>query len=356
MPQEVILDRFVRTELRKQAGCSGYSGKLDIERVEPASLRSFLYSVQEAMNEALRSEGINASGGVEHPPFHFDYIDVADGTANAHAFQHEDVSFIVVTFPMIELLWRSSQALGRSPVIRGLLRLDPSIDLEEQGLLFQIQFFFLVSHEYTHHIHRHCVLSDGALLLWTEFRNDSARGDISSQAQELDADGYAAYLVLAHLLRGEMRGKALDGLGASALPNVEADELLLTCYFLALLAFFCTFWRGRLDAQSLYQFTHPPPPVRIKYAIQVAEMWCGQNESVPHAWFNPARFQELFRSASHLIGEATRQSWDAQMAVLRSAEGTRYDERLFDAFEELRHTPHVPIKAAPSGQVLDESR
>jgi hypothetical protein len=84
MPQEVILDRFVRTELRKQAGCSGYSGKLDIERVEPASLRSFLYSVQEAMNEALRSEGINASGGVEHPPFHFDYIDVADGTANAH--------------------------------------------------------------------------------------------------------------------------------------------------------------------------------------------------------------------------------------------------------------------------------
>src|ERR1700719_172072 len=31
--------------------------------------------------------------------------------------------------------------------------------------------------------------------------------------------------------------------------------------------------------------------------IQIAEMWCGQNGSVPQSWSSPARFQELFRAA-----------------------------------------------------------
>jgi hypothetical protein len=85
-PPEVVLDRIVRNELRYEDGCSGYSGKLDIDRIEPESLRFFLHLVQSTMNEALRLEGVNASAGVEHPPFHFDYLDVTDGTANAHAF------------------------------------------------------------------------------------------------------------------------------------------------------------------------------------------------------------------------------------------------------------------------------
>ena len=64
IPPEVILDRFVRTQLRNELGFSDYVGKLDIERVESPSFRSFLHLVQKTMNEMLRLEGINASGGV----------------------------------------------------------------------------------------------------------------------------------------------------------------------------------------------------------------------------------------------------------------------------------------------------
>jgi hypothetical protein len=345
-PPEIILDRIVRNELRQEDGCSGYSGKLDIDRIEPESLRSFLHLVQSTMNEGLRLEGVNASAGVEHPPFHFDYLDVADETANAHAFQRENFSFIVVTFPMIGLLWRSSHALSRSPLILNPLRLNPEVNMEAMhGFLFQIQLDFLVAHEYTHHIHRHCVESGNeATHIWTELRCDKASGDINWQARELDADGYAAYIVLSHVLRGDRRNSALADLRAAALPDIEADELLLTCYFLALLAFFCALWRGAADAASIYRLTHPPAPVRIKYAIQVAEMWCGQHGSVPSSWFAPARFQELFRAVAQLFGEPIRQTWDAQMAFLRSPEGVRYDGELFQAFEMLRHTPHGPPK------------
>jgi hypothetical protein len=345
-PPEVVLDRIVRNELRHEGGCSGYSGKLNIDRIEPESLRFFLHLVQSTMNEALRLEGVNASAGVEHPPFHFDYLDVTDGTVNAHAFQRENFSFIVVTCPMIELLWHSSHALSRSPLIANPLRLNPEINLDAlHGLLFQTQLDFLIAHEYTHHIHRHCDGSGNEVThIWTELRRDNASGDINRQARELDADSYAAYIVLSHVLRGDRRNSALTDLCAAALPDIEADELLLTCYFLALLAFFCALWRGPADAASIYRLTHPPAPVRIKYAIQVAEMWCGQNGSVPSSWFVPARFQELFRAAAQLIAEPIPKTWDAQIEFLRSPEGARYDEQLFQAFEMLRHTPHGPAK------------
>jgi len=346
-PPEVILDRFVKTRLRNDSGFAHYIGKLDIEKVESPSFRSLLYLVQETMNEALRLEGVNASGGVEHPPFHFDYFDVSDGVSNAHAFQHGGFSFIVVTLPMVELLWHLSRRL--TPLVIKLLRLDSGTVVPDvlQGLLAQIQLNFLLSHEYTHHIHRHCVEGPyDATGMWNEFSEDSIFGNIDSQAQELDADGYACYLVLAHLLRGERRDSALAALGPTDADGIDGDKLLISCFFLAVMAFFCAFWQGDVDISSLYQFRHPPPPVRIKYMIQVTEMWCGQNGSVPHWWFSPARLQELFHGAAEVIGGTTRQTWSAQMSFLRSADGSQYDGQLFERFEALRKKRDLLSNAA----------
>jgi hypothetical protein len=337
VPPEIILDRWVRTRLCNQPGFSGYKGKLDIERVESPSFRSFLHLIQEIMNGALRLEGVNASGGAEHPPFHFDYLDVDAGVTNALAFQEEGISFIVVTLPMVELIWQLSRHLSRTPLVLQLLSLDPgSMEPDVlQGLLFEIQLSFLVSHEYTHHIHGHSSNGSDVVGVWTEFCHPAC-GSINSQALEIDADGYAVYLVLSYLLRGERRNSALAQLGGAP-SRGDGDELLLTCFFLAVLAFFCTFWRGNIDMASVYRFRHPPPPVRIKYVIQVAEMWCGQNGFVARqSWFSPARFQELFRVAAEVAEGEARQSWDSQMTFLRSVDGAQYDQQLLDMFEAVR--------------------
>src|ERR1017187_19373 len=219
---EVVLDRWVRTQCRKYPGYASYVGKLDIEKVEPPSLQSLLYFLQDAMNGALRLEDVNASGGVEHPPFHFDYIQVSDGTKNAHAFQHGGFSFIVATLPLVELLWDLSQRLSRSALVQELLRIDPgTLRLDAlQTLLFQFQLSFLVSHEYTHHVHKHCGQDeDGKAGIWTEFSRNEMNGNIDSQAQELDADGYAIYLGLTHYLRGAGRQSILAQLGREDLPQ-----------------------------------------------------------------------------------------------------------------------------------------
>jgi hypothetical protein len=346
---EVILDLFVRTRLCREPGCRDYIGKLDIERVESPSFWG-LYLIQDTMNEALRLEGVNASGGAAHPPFHFDYLDVAEGSANAHAFQHDDFAFIVVTLPMVLRGWHLSRALSHSPRICHLLSPAPdSLDAESlQGLLFQIQLNFLVSHEYTHHVHGHCVDTPGAMAgLWTEFLDDASDGNLKAQAQELDADGYAIYLALAHLLRSNRRDSALAQLGPASASTMEGDVQLLTCFFLSVLAFFCAFWRGGIDMNSVHKFRHPPPRVRIKHAIQVAQMKCGQNDSAPASWFSPERFRGFFGAAAEVIGGTARRDWDAQMSFLRSPDGELYDGQLFEWFEAMRQKRDEPMPGIP---------
>lgn len=230
----------------------------------------------------------------------------------------------------------ASRRLSRSAVAVQLLRLD-SRTLEPdilQGFLAQIQLLFLISHEYTHHVHQHSTRRDQGRV-WTEFPHGTTCGNIDFQAQELDADGYATYLVLTHLLRGERRQSARIQLQWIGMPAADCDELLLSCFLLAVLAFFCTFWHG--DIVPVYQLTHPLPPTRIKYAIQFAEMWCRQCGSVLQSWFSPARLQNLFSAAAETVGGPARQNWDTQISFLFGADGAQYDRLLFEKLEAMRH-------------------
>jgi hypothetical protein len=334
-PPEVLLDRWIKGRAREHSGCRAYVGKLDLDKVEPPSFGSFLSFVQGAMNQALQSENSNASGGTTHPPFYFDYIEVNDGTKNAHAFQHGGFSFIVVTLPLVEMLWDVSQRLSRSPLVLQLLGIDANAVRGEalQALLFQFELAFLVSHEYTHHVHRHC--GSSAQWTWDEFTQGGAGGGLQHQAQELDADGYALYLTLSNYLRGGARQNALAQVGMSDRSDLECDEFLLTGFFVALTALFCSMWPENVPIASIKQLPHPPAPVRIDYAIRVAVMWCNQNASVPESWFGAQRFQAVYLAASDaIVGGAY--SRDALVSFLRSDAGSAYDRELSEWFNSVR--------------------
>ena len=335
-PPDIVLDRWLKTQARERPSCRSYVGKLDLDKVKPSSLGALLRFVQGALNLALQSENANASGGTAHPPFHFDYIEVNDGTRNAHAFQHGGFSFIAITFPMAEMLWDLSQRLSRSPLVLRLLSIDrDSVRLDAlQALFLQFQLSFLLSHEYTHHVHRHLGgLAGGA---WDEFNDGRARGGLDDQAQELDADGYALYLTLANYVRGAARRNALAQVGMQGLTDIEGDEFLLTGFFVALTALFCALWPEDVAPALIFQASHPPPPVRIDYAIRVATMWCNQNASVPELWFGAERFRAIYLSAIDAIAGGARPQWDAQIAFLRSDEGLKYDRLLSERFDATR--------------------
>jgi len=335
-PPDVVLDRWLKAQARERPSCRSYVCKLDLDKVKPSSFGSLLQFVQGALNLALQSENANASGGAVHPPFHFDYVEVNDGARNAHAFQHGGFSFIAITFPLVELLWDLSQRLSRSPLVLRLLGIDRDVVRLDalQALLFQFQLSFLVSHEYTHHVHRHCGGFAGGA--WDEFSQGGARGGLDDQAQELDADGYALYLTLGNYVRGAARRNALAQVGMQGLTGVEGDEFLLTGFFVALTALFCSLWPETVALASIRQAPHPPAPVRIDYTIRVASMWCNQNASVPESWFEAERFRAIYLSATDAIAGGARPQWDVQIAFLRSDEGLKYDRQLSERFEARR--------------------
>ena len=242
---------------------------------------------------------------------------------------------------MVELIFKISQQLSRTAgITRVLVRGPEALDQDAlHGLLFQTQMNFLVSHEYTHHVHRHCVEATASTQLRNELPVGRGYGGLDPQAQELDADGYAVMLVLAHLLRGERRTSALEALGQGGLPTLAGDAVLLLCFLLTASAYFCSSWHTGACIVSLYDLTHPPPPIRIKYVIEVAKMWCSLNGSLPTTWFDPARLQSLFAAAAELIDATTKQTWQQQISALRSREGDEYDRLLYARFEELRRNP-----------------
>jgi len=212
-PPEIILDRYVKENFPKT-----YSGKLDIEQIRSPSLRTFLYGLQVETNDALRLENANASGGVAHPPFHFDYLHAT--VTNAHAIRHERFWFIVLTLPLIKSIVGVSRHLGRSPVVLRLLHLDSGALRPDLlwGYLAEIQLIFLTSHEYTHLIHQHSTMRELSGM-WTELVAQHSSGSIDSQVEELDADGYAAYLVLTFLLRSERRQRTLSNWARQTCPQ-----------------------------------------------------------------------------------------------------------------------------------------
>ena len=151
IPPEIILDRHVKENFPK-----GYFGKLNTERVRSSSFRMFLDGLQIEANDALRLENANASGGVVHPPFHFDYLDAT--VTNAHAIPLAEYWFIALTLPLVMSVVDISKDLSRSPVVLQLLHLDSGTMQHPDilsGYLGQIQLLFLTSHEYTHLIHQH---------------------------------------------------------------------------------------------------------------------------------------------------------------------------------------------------------
>lgn len=328
-PPEIILDRYVRENFPK-----GYSGKLDIELIGSQSLRTFLYGLQIETNDALRLENANASGGIAHPPFHFDYLHATD--TNAHAIPDERFWFIALTLPLIESVVDVSRRLSRSSVVLELLHLDSGALRPDilWGYLGQIQLLFLTSHEYTHLIHQHSTRKEFSGM-WTELVLQTTCGSIDSQVEELDADGYAVYLVLTFLLRSERRQRALIQLEQANMPKTDCDELVLSCFFLALMAFFRTLWPESIKS-PLDQLTHPPVPVRIDYVIQVAKMWCGQFGIIEQSWFTSPRLQDLFHAAASEVDRTNRQGWDTQIALLSSADGNRYRDLLFEKTNKMR--------------------
>lgn len=322
-PPEVLFDRFFQQfkgypkQVRPEdQDPRPYKGKKNLSELQP-DVETLLTSIQESFNEALRNEKKNIPEHKPHPPFHFDYID--SDIPNALAFSFENFAFIGITIALVNVLWETCVRLSRSESVGAVLGIQVSPERYEpiHVVLFRIQLSFVISHEYTHHVHGH--LSE--VTFFDEIRSTNKTGNLEQQMMEVDADGYAAYHVLAHLMGSEGRPHALGLLSLDSEPADMQDQVLFSCFIAAIAAYLFVRPPEPLD-NNIYKLTHPPQAARMNCLMQQAISWCKQNRPALASWMTLERFQNLME----IVAEATwgtngGRNWGKQTAFLQSEEG-----------------------------------
>ena len=290
---------------------------------------ALLTSIKDAFNEALRNEKQGVPEHVEHAPFDFDFVDFPD--PNAYALGIGGRCFIRVTLPLVHSLWESSVRLSKSEAIMATLGVAPTPEHQDaiHALLFRTQLAFVVSHEYTHHVHGHAPQSSPGPPFFNEVLTGDEIGSLESQAFEIDADGYAVYHVLAHLFDGPGRTQAVELLGCGEAQIHTQDEVLFASFVMAVGAFLFVQPPGTLDPSKIYKRSHPPQSARMNWIMHAAIAWCQQNRPELKAWMTRERFQMLMRAVAEASwGMNGGKDWSDQTTFLQSEPGREYVERL----------------------------
>ena len=251
---EVSFDRFLRNHLTGEDR-ERYKGKYPLS--DATQFEQLLAGLQIVLNEALEVAEKTVPHHVHYGPFHVDYID--SPVQNALAFQYEGYCFISITEPLMYKLWRISDAisqLGDAEINSALPHpVDPG-DL--RTVIFRALLFFITSHEYTHHVHGHLAIRKVLPAFYDEIETRCVNGSLEDQVLEIDADGYAAYLVLNNLISNKERIHAVSVLGIEQQPSSAQDEILLFCFVMAVGGFFFTYTPHLIDSSNIYLCDHPP--------------------------------------------------------------------------------------------------
>jgi hypothetical protein len=326
LPPEIILDRYLRSSRSSKKDRGVYRGKQRLDLLEP-EFRSLLIGVQNTVNEALRQRGNTFAKG-RYSNFHFDYIDAT--VRNALAFEHADYAFIVVTLPLVRALWHTCDRLSRSDKVRETLGVMATEEQREGTLavLFITQLAFVVAHEFAHHDRGHFPQGDSATGLWNEIPDEETVGSLEQQAKEVDADLWAVYLVLTHLMRDRRQGTR-EILNLQAAPNPSFDEILLASFVFSIAGLLFIFPPTAFSGRDLYLLTHPPQAARMNEIMHGVRMWCARNAPALGAWMTLERFQVLMHASREATSGLTGVlHWSQQTEFFLTQAGTEYFRKL----------------------------
>jgi hypothetical protein len=324
IPPEVAFERFLHEKRdRGEKKYEHISGRIAVEDLPPEHLYRW---IAEWMNLQLSEIGVTSTGGVVLPPLHFELVMVTNGVAAAHTFEAGEWGFIVMTQPMFDEMSRLARLVVDQNAAFISLQIAPSaLAAGIAQLLLMMQFCFVSAHEYSHLVRQH--LEDLA-------PHADVLGEVLSQAQEIDADGYGIYHDLPYFFSGAGRILASRVLNISSAKPLENS--ILSCFLLAGMIQFCARWAGKILIESDLAAEHPPVPLRIDYMTLFVEMWCREVGGLSTSWMTDGTLKTYFAAAAGLFPTEMKAAWDQQIAWLKSPSGENYCAEIRKGIDRLR--------------------
>jgi hypothetical protein len=298
-------------------------------------------------NDSLRNEKRGVPEHVEHPPFHVDYVD--SDVQNALAFRDEDYSFIGITVPLIYATSDVCLLLSKSTSVAAFLRARPSAGEynEVHAVLFHTLISFIVAHEFTHHVHGHVCSPVSSGVFPNEILDTGSHGSVRAQIEEIVADGYAIYHVLAALFDGSGRSWLTVLRLDQEQANVQ-DEALLSLVILSVGAYLFMRPAPDLSRIDIYKLTHPPQVARMDFLRQEIMNWCRQNRPRLLEWMTPKRFQQIMDATTEAtLGIRAAEAAGDQAIFFQSEEGAKYFTAIaagVNSYKQSFETPDTPEK------------
>jgi hypothetical protein len=333
IPPEVLFHRYFQDPARP----SCYRGKFDVGTQAP-NVGSALTDIQTSYNEALNTE-YHDTVHRDQPRFHFDYID--SDVQNALAFGYAGYSFIGITSALVGRISEICLHLSRSKRVAASLcaRLAPEGCEAVHTVLFRIALNFVVSHEYAHHLNGDIDPVSGSTV-FNEITDEDNVGDLDRQALELDADAYAAIIVLGNIVERGERQTVVRLLRLEAESVDAQDEVLYSCFIVGVGGYLFTRPPTTLDRQVIYRLTHPPQSLRMNFLMQAADSWCRQKRPALLDWMTEDRFDKVMTTAAEVGWVLNgRKDWAAQVAFILSECGAEYRRRLHDSLKRRYQKP-----------------
>jgi hypothetical protein len=325
-----------------------YRGRHNVAELHREDLRSLFTILQIGFNEGL-AQRKRVPEHIDDLPFYLDYIDSDYG--NAVAFRDDSYAFIGVTVALMYELLEICARLGESEAIRRILGVEDTED-EREGLrvvLFQHLLSLVVTHEFTHHVHGHVLKHQAEAKFFSEFAAGDGRSNIERQAEEADADGYAAYHVLANFIDSGTRKNISAALKLNDGAPDLVDQVLFSCFVIVAGAFLFSRRPVDLIREDLFALSHPPQAARLDYLMRHSILWCRENRPALVDWMTNERFQQIMRAVAEATwGMNGGLNWDAQTAFLRSEPGKEYFQKLSNLIDAQKEALRAMSEAGAS--------
>jgi hypothetical protein len=195
--------------------------------------------------------------------------------------------------------------------------------------IFNTVMGIVVGHEYGHHILDHCVQHSPDTPLYSDIIN-SYGGNIEHQAREIQADGYAAYLVLYGLLLGARHNSVTE-----SNPSIT-NEGRLCLFMISAATFFFVREPAGLDPERIEELTHPPAALRLNALMHHVQRYLTESKPELLTTLTLPLFQELLRNVKEVLWEGEGPAWPEQDQFGHSPPGEAYIKKLYAAYDALQ--------------------